>query len=67
MNDRDEMIAELAASGWTNREIGDRIGRSVATVNIRLRVIYRELGIDGGPGGGSRRQLRAVLAAREAQ
>jgi len=45
MTERDELIAQLAASGLTNSQIAQRIERSRETVSDRLTLIYKELGI----------------------
>lgn len=51
-------VAELAAQGLTNREVGDRLFMSHHTVEAHLTAVYRELGIR------SRAELGAALAAR---
>jgi len=50
-------VAELAAEGLTNREVGDRLFMSHHTVEAHLTAAYRELGIR------SRVELPATLAA----
>jgi DNA-binding CsgD family transcriptional regulator len=49
-------VAELVASGLTNREAADRLFMSPHTVEAHLSAIYRALDI------GSRGQLAAALA-----
>ena len=51
-------VAELAAQGMTNREVGDRLFMSHHTVEAHLTAAYRELGVR------SRVELAATLAAR---
>jgi DNA-binding CsgD family transcriptional regulator len=51
-------VAELAAQGLTNREVGDRLFMSHHTVEAHLTAVYRELGIR------SRAALAATLIAR---
>jgi DNA-binding CsgD family transcriptional regulator len=48
-------VAQLAASGMTNREIADRLFMSVHTVEAHLSSVYRSLDI------GSRRDLAGAL------
>ncbi len=48
-------VAELAADGLTNRQIGDRLFMSIHTVEAHLSAVYRTLGISG------RRDLAAAL------
>jgi DNA-binding CsgD family transcriptional regulator len=48
-------VAELAASGMTNREIGVALFISPKTVDVNLYRVYRKLGIQ------SRTQLPGVL------
>ena len=50
-------VAELVASGMTNRAIADTLFMSLRTVETHLTKVYRELGIT------SRTQLAAALAA----
>jgi DNA-binding CsgD family transcriptional regulator len=54
-------VAELAAQGLTNREVGDRLFMSHHTVEAHLTTVYRELGIR------SRAELAATLIARIAR
>jgi DNA-binding NarL/FixJ family response regulator len=42
---REREIAELTASGWTNREIAARLGISHKTVEWILTRVYRTLGV----------------------
>jgi ATP/maltotriose-dependent transcriptional regulator MalT len=48
-------VAELVATGLTNRQVGDRLSMSVHTVEAHLSEVYRSLGIR------SRRQLAPLL------
>ena len=48
---REREIAELAASGFTARQIGDRLHIGVRTVETHLARVYRKLGV------GSKQQL----------
>ncbi|HEY6608423.1 MAG TPA: AAA family ATPase [Candidatus Limnocylindria bacterium] len=50
-------VAELVATGLTNRQVADRLFMSVHTVEAHLSAIYATLGIH------SRRQLAAALGA----
>jgi DNA-binding CsgD family transcriptional regulator len=52
-------VAELAASGLTNREVADALFVSPKTVESNLAKVYRKLGIR------SRAELGATIAARE--
>ena len=53
-------IAQLAASGLTNREIGQRLYLSHRTIGTHLYRIFPKLGIT------SRGELRSALSARTA-
>jgi DNA-binding CsgD family transcriptional regulator len=53
-------VAELAAGGLTNREVGQRLFLSPKTVEANLARIYRKLGVL------SRAELGAVMARRTA-
>jgi DNA-binding NarL/FixJ family response regulator len=55
---RDRLIAQLAINGLTNAEIAVVIERSRDTVLLRMKKIYRELGITSGSSGRSRRELK---------
>ncbi|HXF97701.1 MAG TPA: helix-turn-helix transcriptional regulator, partial [Gaiellaceae bacterium] len=55
----EERVAALAASGLTNRQIGERLFLSPKTVEANLARAYRKLGIR------SRAELGARMAARE--
>ncbi len=57
---REREVADAVASGLTNREAADELYISVRTVTTHLERIYAKLGI------GSRRELRAALAALDA-
>ena len=46
ITDRELEIANLVAAGLTNREIGDRLGVSVRTVDGHLYRIFTKLGIE---------------------
>ncbi len=52
-------VAELVATGLTNRQVGDRLSMSTHTVEAHLSEVYRSLGIR------SRRELVPLLAAGE--
>ncbi|WP_435211293.1 LuxR C-terminal-related transcriptional regulator [Streptomyces sp. bgisy034] len=45
LTETERSIAELAARGLTNREIGERLFRSPHTVNFHLRSVFRKLGV----------------------
>ena len=53
----EHQVAELAAAGSTNREIGDRLFISTKTVEANLSRAYHKLGIS------SRRELSSALDA----
>src|SRR4029079_3741255 len=44
--DREREIANLVAAGLTNREVADRLGLSVRTVDGHLYRIFAKLGIE---------------------
>ncbi len=50
-------VAELAASGRSNREIAQDLFVTLATVETHLTRVYRKVGVDG------RERLAATLAA----
>lgn len=55
LTDRQSEIAEYAAAGATNREIGDALDISPQTVKVHIRNIYDRLGI------GSRVELASMI------
>jgi DNA-binding CsgD family transcriptional regulator len=55
---REREVAELAAAGYTDREIADRLHLSARTVESHLYRAYRKLGV------GSRAALGEILGAR---
>jgi DNA-binding CsgD family transcriptional regulator len=57
----EQRVAELVATGATNREVADRLFVSVRGVEVHLTSVYRKLGIS------SRTQLAARLVAAEAE
>lgn len=52
---REREVAELAATGWTNRQIADELVVSVRTVENHLQRAYAKVGV------GSREELASVL------
>ena len=42
---REHEVAQLVASGYTNQEIGDRLGISLQTVKNHLQSIFRKLAV----------------------
>ena len=54
----EQSVADLAASGRTNREVAKQLFISPKTVEVNLARVYRKLGVT------SRAQLGAVMAAR---
>ncbi|MCW8139468.1 MAG: helix-turn-helix transcriptional regulator, partial [Planctomycetota bacterium] len=44
---REAAVARLAARGDTNREIGERLSISPATVNVHLGRVLRKAGLGG--------------------
>jgi two-component system response regulator DegU len=42
---REQEVAQLVASGYTNQEIGDRLRISLQTVKNHLRSIFRKLAV----------------------
>jgi DNA-binding CsgD family transcriptional regulator len=54
----EQSVADLAASGRTNREVAKELFISPKTVEVNLARVYRKLGVT------SRAQLGAVMAAR---
>ena len=61
MTPQEQQIAELAAAGFTNKEIGERLFLSHRTISSHLYRIYPKLGIT------SRGALGAALAALSAE
>lgn len=57
----ERQVADLAATGLTNREIGDRLFSSPRTVQVHLSHVFAKLGIS------SRRMLAAEIEARNRQ
>ena len=53
---QESQIAQLAAEGMTNPEIGAKLFLSPRTIEWHLRNVYSKLGVD------SRRELPAVLS-----
>jgi DNA-binding CsgD family transcriptional regulator len=54
---REAQIASMAAAGYTNQEIADRLFITGHTVEYHLKKVFRKLGIS------SRRQLRGKVSA----
>lgn len=50
LSDAERRVAELAASGLTNREIGRRLWITISTVEQHLTRVYRKLGVAGRTG-----------------
>ena len=50
LTDRELVVARLAASGASNKEIAIRLGTSVRTVGNQLQSVYSKLGISGRSG-----------------
>jgi DNA-binding NarL/FixJ family response regulator len=45
LTDRESEVLSYLADGWSNEEIGDRLGIGVRTVRFHLDRIYRKLGV----------------------
>jgi len=56
LTSQEHRVAELAASGLTNKEIAQRLWLHVSTVESHLQQVYSKLGIR------SRRQLMTLFA-----
>jgi len=54
-------VAELAASGLTNRQMADRMAVSTKTIEAHLARVYAKLGIH------SRAELGRLMAARRSE
>ena len=50
LTDRELEVARLAARGWTNGRIAERLGTSVRTVGNQLQSVYQKLGINSRDG-----------------
>jgi DNA-binding CsgD family transcriptional regulator len=61
LTEGERRVAELAASGLTNRQVATRLFLSPKTVDANLGRVYRKLGIH------SRAELGARLGGGEAQ
>ena len=61
MTPTEQSVADLAASGRTNREVAKELFISPKTVEVNLARVYRKLGVT------SRAQLGAVMAARRSE
>ena len=59
LTDRQRDLADLAALGLSDKEIGSRLGISDHTVGNHFRAIYSRLGVS------KRSQLVAVVKSRE--
>jgi DNA-binding NarL/FixJ family response regulator len=59
LTSQEQLVAELAAEGLSNREIGERLFLSARTVGSHLYKAYPKLGIS------NRAQLRAALQRRD--
>lgn len=47
LSKREKEVAAMAASGWTSRQIADRLGISIRTVDNYLGRVYMKLGVSG--------------------
>jgi DNA-binding NarL/FixJ family response regulator len=54
---RESQVASMAAAGYANQEIADRLFITTHTVEYHLKKVFRKLGID------SRRQLRDKISS----
>jgi two-component system, NarL family, nitrate/nitrite response regulator NarL len=53
---RERQLLEHLSKGYTNREIADRLGLTVATIKVYLTQLFKKLGV--------RNRVQAVIAAR---
>ena len=53
---RERQILDHISKGYTNKEIADRLGLTVATIKVYLTQLFRKMGV--------RNRLQAVIAAR---
>ena len=60
LTEREVVVARLAATGLTSREIADRVGRARKTVENQLQSAYAKLGVT------NRQELRARQGLKEA-
>lgn len=61
LSETEQQVAELVATGLTNREVAARLFLSVATIESNLRRTYRKLGVR------SRTELSHKLSASSAE
>lgn len=59
LTERELQVAKLAAKGFRNREIGEKVGLTEGTVKIHLHNVYRKLGIS------NRTSLASVMLKAE--
>jgi DNA-binding NarL/FixJ family response regulator len=53
---RERQLLDHIGKGYTNREIADRLGLTVATIKVYLTQLFKKLGV--------RNRVQAVIAAR---